>query len=204
MNPKQNAARGKEISEIVIAALLLALVLRTFVIHAFKIPSGSMLPSLQIGDQILVSKFSYGIKLPFIMKTLIPIGVPERGDVVVFVYPQDRSKDYVKRVIGVSGDTIEIRNKQLFLNGRLCKDPYAKHYDPLIIPGSMHSRDNFGPITIPAGSIFVMGDNRDYSNDSRFWGTVDVQDVIGKALIVFFSWDSDRHAIRWNRIGKTI
>ena len=197
-------SKTKEYTEILIAALFVALILRTFVVHAFKIPSGSMLPTLQIGDQILVSKFSYGVKIPFLMKTVIPVGDPKRGDIVVFIYPRDRSKDFVKRVIGVAGDVVEIRNKRLYLNGVSSVDSHETHSDPLIIPGSMQPRDNFGPVKVPAGSVFVMGDNRDFSTDSRFWGFVDVDDVLGKALVIFFSWDTERHTVRWNRIGTIL
>jgi signal peptidase I len=163
-----------------------------------------MLPTLQLGDQMLVSKFSYGIKLPFVMKTIIPVGEPQREDIIVFIYPLDRSKDYVKRVLGLPGDVVQIRNKQLYLNGRPYQDLHGVHSDPLTIPGSMQPRDNFGPITVPAGSIFVMGDNRDYSADSRFWGFVETKDVLGKAFMIFFSWDKDKSRVRWGRIGQIL
>ncbi len=184
-----------------IAALLLAVVLRAFVFQAFKIPSGSMLPTLQVGDQIVVSKFCYGIKLPFVMKTLVPIGKPARSDIVVFASPKDPDKDYVKRVIGLPGDVIEIRNKRLYLNGAVFSDPNGFHIDPLMIPGAIQPRDNFGPVKVPSGMVFVMGDNRDYSIDSRFWGCIEVEALMGKAVGIFFSWDTDRHAVRWSRIG---
>jgi signal peptidase I len=192
----------REFAEIGIAALLIALIVRSFFFQAFKIPSGSMLPTLQIGDHLLVNKISYGVKIPFVMKTLVPVGEPQREDIIVFIYPQDRSKDYIKRVLGMPGDVIEIRNKQLFLNGKLYKDKHGTFLDPLIIPGSMQPRDNFGPVKIPDGSVFVMGDNRDYSTDSRFWGFVEFSDVIGKVEFIFFSWDHDQHRIRWDRIGR--
>ncbi len=195
-------SRIKEYSELIILALLIAFFVRALLVAAYKIPSGSMLPTLQIGDQILVNKFIYGVKIPWLMKTVIPVSEPKRGDIVVFVYPLDRSMDYVKRVIGVGGDTIEIRNKELLINGQRRADLQGKHTDPLILPGAMQPRDNFGPVRVPEGSYFMMGDNRDYSTDSRFWGFVEGKDVIGKAFVIFFSWDSQQNRIRWNRIGR--
>ncbi|HET6461823.1 MAG TPA: signal peptidase I [Syntrophales bacterium] len=206
----------QEYAEAIVIAILIALFIRTFVIQAFKIPSGSMKPTFEIGDHILVNKFIYGIKIPFIRKTLIPISEPKRSDIVVFIYPEDRSKDFIKRVIAVGGDTIEIRNKKIYLNGLPYNDPYGVYTDDFIIPGSIQPRDNFGPITVRPESIFVMGDNRDQSYDSRFWGTVDLKDVMGKAFIIYWSIapynekdsspfgrvTSMSSRIRWNRIGK--
>ena len=161
-----------------------------------------MKQTFQIGDHILVSKFIYGIKIPLIRKTLIPINDPKRGDIVVFIYPEDRSKDFIKRVIGIGGDTIEIRNKKIFLNGLPYSDSYAIYSDDFIIPGSIQPRDNFGPVTVRPGTIFVMGDNRDQSYDSRFWGFVDLKDVMGKAFMIYWSWDRENRTVRWNRIGQ--
>jgi signal peptidase I len=195
-------SKVQEYAEAIIIAILIALFIRTFIIQAFKIPSGSMKPTFQIGDHILVSKFIYGIKVPFIRKTLISISEPKREDIVVFIYPEDRSKDFIKRVIGVSGDTIEIRNKKIYLNGLPMNDAHGVYTDDFIIPGSIQPRDNFGPITVRPGSIFVMGDNRDQSYDSRFWGFVDLKDVMGKAFIIYWSWDKENHSVRWNRFGQ--
>jgi signal peptidase I len=192
----------REYAEAIIIAILIALFIRTFIIQAFKIPSGSMKPTFEIGDHILVSKFIYGIKIPFLRNTLIPVGDPQRGDIVVFIYPEDRSKDFIKRVIGVSGDTIEIRNKKIYLNGLPMNDTYGVYTDDFIIPGSIQPRDNFGPVTVRPGSIFVMGDNRDQSYDSRFWGFVNLKDVMGKAFIIYWSWDNENHSVRWNRFGQ--
>jgi signal peptidase I len=189
-----------EYLEAIIIAILIAFFIRTFVIQAFKIPSGSMKPTLLIGDHLLVNKFIYGVKIPFIRKTMISISEPKRGDVVVFIYPEDRSKDFIKRVIGVGGDTIEIRNKKIFLNGLPYHDANGVYVDDFIIPGSIQPRDNFGPFTVPKGSLFTMGDNRDQSYDSRFWGVVDMKDVLGKAMIIYWSWDKDAHNVRWSRI----
>jgi signal peptidase I len=194
----------QEYIEAIILAILIAFFIRTFVIQAYKIPSGSMKPTLLIGDHILVSKFNYGVKLPLIRSTVIPVGAPKRGDIVVFIYPEDRSKDFIKRLIGVPGDTVEVRNKQILLNGLPWNDTHGVHVDSLIIPGSVQPRDNFGPVTVPEGSLFVMGDNRDESYDSRFWGFVPMKDVLGKALIIYWSWNHEDHGVRWNRIGSIL
>jgi len=197
----QQKSKFREYVEAIILAIVIALFIRTFVIQAYKIPSGSMKPTLQIGDHILVSKFNYGIKLPFLRTTLIPVGAPQRGDIVVFIYPKDPSKDFIKRLIGVPGDTIEIRNKKILLNGLPYNDKNGVYVDNLVIPGAVQPRDNFGPVTVPEDSLFVMGDNRDESYDSRFWGFVSKKDVLGKALIIYWSWNQEEHWIRWSRIG---
>lgn len=202
----------REYVEAVIVAVLLALFVRTFVVQAFKIPSGSMLPTLLIGDHLLVSKFSYGVRLPVIGTELIHRPGPARGDVVVFRFPRDRSLDYIKRVVAISGDTIEVRDKQVFLNGEQVVNPHAHFTNHEIMSAAGGPRDNFGPVKVPEGKIFVMGDNRDNSYDSRFWGFVDLRDVLGKALIIYWSWNVDeslfsfrRYAsIRWDRIGDLV
>ena len=201
---KKNKSKVREYAEAIIIAVIIALFVRTFVVQAFKIPSGSMKPTLQIGDHILVNKFIYGVKIPYIQKTLIPIREPERGDIVVFLYPRDRSKDFIKRVIGVGGDVIEIRNKEIFLNGSPCSDIHGVHTDNLILPSSIQPRDNMRPVKVPVGSIFVMGDNRDQSYDSRFWGFVKLKDVMGKAFIIYWSWNGNDHRVRWKRFGKIL
>ncbi len=197
-------SKVQEYIEAIILAILIAFFIRTFVIQAYKIPSGSMKPTLLIGDHILVSKFNYGIKLPLIRSTLIPLGEPRRGDIVVFIYPEDRSKDFIKRLIGLPGDTVEIRNKEIFLNGVLWKDGYGVHVDNVIFPGSVQPRDNFGPVTVPQDAVFVMGDNRDESYDSRYWGFVPKKEILGKALIIYWSWNRDDHGVRWNRLGSIL
>ncbi len=194
----------REYIEAILLAIVIAFFIRTFVIQAYKIPSGSMKPTLQIGDHILVSKFNYGVKLPFLRSTLIPLGTPKRGDILVFIYPEDRSKDFIKRLIGLPGDTIEIRNKKIFLNNLPLNDTRGVYVDSLIIPGSVQPRDNFGPVTVPEDSIFVMGDNRDESYDSRFWGFVKMKDVLGKALIIYWSWNHEDTWVRWGRIGTIL
>ena len=197
---EKQKSKVQEYAEAIIIAILIAMFIRTFIVQAFKIPSGSMKPTLQIGDHILVNKFIYGVKVPFLRNTIIPVGDPKRDDIVVFIYPQDRSKDFIKRVIGVSGDTIEIRNKNIYINGKLYNDTHGVYVDQYIIPGSLQPRDNFPPITVPPNAIFVMGDNRDQSYDSRFWGVVDLKDVMGKAFIIYWSWDSVAFGVRWSRL----
>ena len=182
----------REYGESLVIAVILALILRAFLVQAFSIPSGSMEPTLLIGDYLLVSKFSYGIRNPFNNKVLIPIDTPRRGDVVVFIFPQDTSKDYIKRVIGLPGDRIQVIDKKVFINGKQYETPQAVNDDPMIIPAPQgpteSSRDNMGPVVVPAHSYFCMGDNRDHSYDSRFWGFVPMNNLRGKAQIIYFSW----------------
>jgi signal peptidase I len=199
----------KEYIESIIIAILIALFIRTFIICAYKIPSRSMVQTLLVGDHILVNKFLYGVKIPLLRKTIIPVTNPQRGDIVVFIYPNDRSKDFIKRVIGVGDDIIEIRNKKIFINGKEYSDSYGIYSDNKVIyPASIQPRDNFGPVTVPKNSLFVMGDNRDESLDSRFWGFVDLKDVEGKAFIIYWSWNHDEKQIfnrlRWQRLGNLL
>ena len=200
----QQKSKFREYVEAIILAVVIAFFVRTFIIQAYKIPSGSMKPTLLIGDHLLVTKFNYGVKLPLLRSMLIPLGQPKRGDIVVFIYPEDRSKDFIKRMVGLPGDTIEVREKKVFINNLPWNDPYGRHVDSLMIPGAVQPRDNFGPVTVPAGSYFVMGDNRDESYDSRFWGFVKQKDILGKALIIYWSWNSEESGVRWNRIGKIL
>lgn len=188
----------------IVLALILALFIRTFFVQAYKIPSGSMIPTLLIGDHILVNKFIYGIRNPFTRKPWIEGRLPKRQEIVVFIYPQNRKLDFIKRVIGLPGDIVEIRNKQVFVNGKPLKEPYIRHTDPKILPPERSPRDNFGPVRVPPGHIFVMGDNRDESYDSRFWGFVPIKDVKGKAFIIYFSWNPQKFHLRFRRIGKLI
>lgn len=187
----------REYAEAIVIAVVLALFIRTFVVQAFKIPSGSMKPTLLVGDHILVSKFIYGIKIPFTDKTIIKLGTPKRGDVVVFKYPLDTKKDYIKRVIGLPGDRVELVNKQLFINGRVTDDPHASYS----VYGNLR---NFGPVTVPANHLFVMGDNRDESSDSRVWGFVPLPYLKGKAFLIYWSWDRTDFGVRWSRLGDLV
>ncbi|MBM4286317.1 MAG: signal peptidase I [Deltaproteobacteria bacterium] len=225
----------REYGEALIIAVILAVVIRAFVVQAFSIPSGSMQPTLLIHDYLLVNKLSYGIRNPFTNKVLVSLGRPQRGDVAVFIYPQDPSKDYIKRVIGLPGDRIQIVNKKVFINGKPYETPQAVYTDPAINPPPVHpgdsSRDNLEPVVVPPDSYFVMGDNRDHSFDSRFWGFVHLDALRGRAFIIYFSWDSalppdtplyvalplalkelatkftwdsKTFSLRWNRLGKII
>ena len=201
---KQKKSVFREYAEAIIIALVLALFIRTFVVQAFKIPSGSMIPTLLIGDHILVNKFIYGVKNPFTGKVLIPVEDVERKDIIVFQYPVNPDQDFIKRVIGLPGDRIKIVNKNVFVNGEPFVVKNAIFQNPIIFPAGMQPRDNLGPITVPEHSYFVMGDNRDNSHDSRFWGYVPQENVKGKAFIIYWSWDSEDFAVRWKRFGKLI
>jgi signal peptidase I len=194
----------REYAEAIGMALLLALFIRTFIVQAFKIPSGSMIPTLQIGDHILVNKLAYGIRVPLWGHYLVDFGRVHRGDVIVFIFPEDRSKDFIKRVVGVAGDAVEIRGKKIYINGQQIDDPHA-HFegdDPQnILPAS---RDDYGPTKVPENHLFVMGDNRDRSYDSRFWGFVNLDDVRGKAFLIYWSWDGSDRWVRWERLANLI
>lgn len=191
-------SRFREYSEAIIIAIVLALLIRTFVVQAFKIPSGSMIPTLLIGDHILVNKFVYGIRIPLADKKILGFVQPKRGDVVVFVYPLDESKDFIKRVIGVEGDTILIKGKDVYVNGERYADTHAHYIDNNPGEGSVYRKD-FGPITVPKDSLFVMGDNRDRSYDGRYWNKfVTLDQVIGKAFLIYWSNGSPYPRAIWN------
>ena len=197
---------NRENVEAIIIALVLALFIRTFVVQAFKIPSGSMEPTLLIGDHILVNKFIYGITIPFTDFKIAQIYNPKRNDVVVFKFPGDPSKDFIKRVIAIEGDQVQIKDKRIFINGIPINDKYGVYREKRIIKGEagQANRDNYGPQKVPPNKLFVMGDNRDRSYDSRFWGFVDVKKVKGKAFLIYWSWESFLRNIRWSRIGNII
>jgi len=194
----------REYAESILIAVVLAFFIRTFLVQAFKIPSGSMEDTLAIGDHILVNKFLYGTKIPFTDKRILNIRDPRRGDVIVFEYPEDPSKDFIKRVIGTPGDVIEEKDKKVYVNGQPYVNPHEVHKENDLIPREQNPRDNFGPVKVPAGSYFVMGDNRDRSYDSRFWGFVKNPKIKGLAFIKYWSWDSARFRVRWGSIGKPI
>lgn len=205
----------KEYGQALIIALILAFIIRSFVIQAFKIPSGSMLPTLKIGDHLLVNKFIYGIQVPFTDIEIVPVSDPEFQDIVVFEYPEDQSKDFIKRVVGLPGDTIAIRKGRLIRNGKRVNEPYTQFTHNERAAGQYplenwpphefdrRARDNLGPITIPEDEYFVMGDNRDESYDSRFWGFVQSKDILGEAWIIYWSWKSFTN-IRFSRIGDFV
>ena len=212
----------REYAEAIIVAMLLAFAIRVFVVQAFKIPSGSMIPTLLIGDHILVSKLSYGLQWPtdcqmqwnfppvncYTSKTVVEFGKPQRGDIVVFRFPEDEEKDFIKRIVGLPGDTVQIRNKAVLVNGQPLDDKaFTQRIDPGIIDSSVTPRDNFGPVTVPEGSYFVMGDNRDQSLDSRFWGYVREEKIRGKAFRIYWSWNGQGNWtewVRWERFAKAI
>lgn len=206
---KKTKSQLRETVEAIIVAFAIALVIRTFVIQAFKIPSGSMVPTLLVGDHLLVNKFLLGtpVDVPFTNIHLFRmpgLRKPQRGDIIVFKYPEDPSRDFIKRAIGIEGDRIEMKDKTLFVNGSKLVESYVQYVDGFVKPIGMDKRDNFGPVTVPKGSIFVMGDNRDQSYDSRFWGFVDLADIKGKAIIIYWSWDSQKSWGRFDRIGGLI
>lgn len=193
----------QEYSEALVVAIILAIIIRAIFIQAFKIPSGSMEPTLLIGDHILVNKLVYGVRIPFTNTRFPNLFEPEKSDVIVFVYPEDRTKDFIKRVVAVGGDTIEIKNKKVFINGNESITPGARFNSNVIMPGDLNPRDNMQSVKVPGGFLFVMGDNRDFSHDSRFWGFVPLEDVKGKAFLIYYS-AQDMAKIRWDRIFKLI
>ena len=203
----------REWSEALIVAVVLALIIRTFLFQAFKIPSGSMLDTLLIGDHLLVNKFIFGTKIPFVDGRHLTIRHPERGDVIVFEFPEDAGKsyferrDFIKRVIGTPGDVVEVKNKKVYVNGELYDIAQEEHKDADLLPAMASPRDFFGPIKVPENNYFVMGDNRDYSYDSRFWGFVHETKIKGLAFIKYWSWNGEGdllHKIRFDRIGRLI
>lgn len=193
----------REYAEAILTALLLALFIRAYIIQAFKIPSGSMIPTLLIGDHILVNKFIYGTKIPFSDRRFLIFRKPEKGDIIVFKFPEDPKKDFIKRVIATDGDILESKDKVIYLNGKEVKEPYAYHGDSFIRPKGGDPRDNFGPLIVPKNKLFVMGDNRDQSFDSRYWKFVDLEAIKGEALIIYWSWDPQKW-LRFNRIGRLV
>lgn len=205
--------------------LLLVLLFRSFVFEPFRIPSSSLEPTLLIGDFILVNKFDYGLRFPVLKTKFYQNKEPQTGEIVVFRYPNDPSKDYIKRVIGVPGDHITYHDKVLKINDKEAPQELEKfvtnqnsegmnwqvalkHEDLLGTKHSIYQRpDVLSPdqeVVVPPGQYFVMGDNRDDSNDSRVWGFVPEENLIGRAVIIWFSWDNIHHTIRWNRIGKSV
>jgi len=209
MRRQKQSSNIRETIEAIVIAFLIALVIRTFVIQAFKIPSGSMLSTLQIGDHILVNKVFMGtpVDIPFTDINLFRMPGfrnPQRGDIIVFKYPEDPKRDFIKRVIAVAGDTVESRDKVVYVNGRELVEPYVQHVDPEVRPKGVDLRDSFGPVRVPPDSVFVMGDNRDQSYDSRYWGFVDRKQIKGNAVVIYWSWESSKSWPRFGRIGRLI
>jgi len=192
----------KEYIEPIVIAVLIALFIRAFIVQAFKIPSSSMEPTLLVGDYLLVYKFIYGVRIPYSNIKFFEYKKPKRGDIIVFIFPKDRKKDFIKRVIGTEGEKVTILHNKIYINDKLIDDPWGDFTRP------RSSIEDYGPIKVPEGSLFVMGDNRDNSQDSRFWGFVKTNEVKGKAFIVYFSLDWDArnllNKVRWTRLGKLI
>ncbi|HVR09372.1 MAG TPA: signal peptidase I [Thermoanaerobaculia bacterium] len=192
---------GREYLEALLIAVVFATFARTFVFQAFKIPSGSMEENLLIGDHILVNKFIYGPSVSPLERALLPVRDVRRGDVVVFRWPVDPSRDFIKRAVGLPGDVVKLVDKRLYVNGKPVGDEsYTYHGDPVTYPAGPaqspgHSRDNFGPIRVPAGSYFCLGDNRDNSHDSRFWGMVPANHLKGRALVIYWSFEEEPFAM---------
>lgn len=180
--------------------LAVALAAGWWLAQPFRIPTESMRDTLLAGDHVLVSKWDFGLAVPFTALHLPAVHQPTRGDLVVFRYPRDRRQDYVKRCVALGGDTVEIRDKQLAIDRQPVEEPYVIHTDGSVRPGGYDYRDNYGPYRVPAGELFVMGDNRDDSEDSRQWGTVKPELLIGRPLLVYWSWDAARHRPRWGRL----
>ena len=197
---KKRKSLWLEYAEALVVALVLAFVIRTFAVQSFKIPSESMLQTLLVGDYLLATKFSYGLKIPFTDYYFYKGDDPQRGDIVIFEYPKNPDVDFIKRVIGLPGDVIEVRDKQLYRNGEAVQEAYVQFLQPDVVEPV---RDNYGPITVPPGKYFVMGDNRDNSMDSRSWGFVDRKAIRAKAWRIYWSWGGFDD-IRWSRIGRLL
>ena len=201
----------REYFESIVVAVILALFVRTFVFQAFKIPTGSMKPNLLVGDHLLVNKFVFAPTASSLERTLLPMRPIERGDVIVFKYPEEPERDFIKRVIGLPGDTLELKNQTIHINGMPLLEPYAHYlYAPIsdLPADSFDLRRKYGPVTVPEGHYFMMGDNRDDSQDSRFWGFLPASYVKGRALFIYWSFDTpdDGSAttsflgVRWDRL----
>ncbi len=197
----------KEYLEPIAIAILIALFIRSFVVQAFKIPSASMEPTLLVGDYLLVNKFIYGIRIPFTKIKLFQFKKPQRGNIIVFIFPLDPSKDFIKRVIGTEGEKVQVVQSKIFIDGKMIEDPWGT-FEKIGSAEYRQAVENFGPVVVPKDSLFVMGDNRNNSEDSRFWGFLQTNAVLGEALIIYFSWDRNvgdlLRNIRWSRIGKLI
>ncbi len=202
VTPAHRKSLFREYAEAIFIAVLLALVIRQCGVQAFTIPSGSMMDTLLVGDYILVNKFLFGAELPFTDTHLPGLRKPEHGDIVVFKYPNDESRDFIKRVIGVEGDTVQVQDNRVILNGHLIQEPYVRPGSIPVIPSS-HCGYLYGcePLVVPPGSYFVMGDNRDNSQDSRYWGFVRREKIRGKAFLIYWSWNAESHWPRWSRLG---
>jgi signal peptidase I len=200
----------REYFESIVIAVILALFIRTFVVQAFKIPTGSMENNLLIGDHLLVNKMVYGPASTPIERALLPTGTIKRGDVIVFKYPEEPDRDFIKRVIGLPGETLEVREKKVYINGSPLEEPYVHFLQPpsasseLAEITSFDVRERYGPVTVPADQYFMMGDNRDNSQDSRYWGFLPRELVKGKALVIYWSYEAGREDYQDNGPGATL
>lgn len=200
----------REYFESIVIAVILALFIRTFVVQAFKIPTGSMEENLLIGDHLLVNKFAFGPAETSLERHLLPIADVRRGDVIVFKYPEEPERDFIKRVIGLPGETLEVRQKRVLINGKAIDEPYAHFIEPPAAPSSVHEvtsfdvREQYGPVRVPEEHYFVMGDNRDNSQDSRYWGFLPRANIKGKALIVYWSYESAREDYQDEGMGDSL
>src|SRR3979409_2237002 len=184
--------------ESIVIAVILAFFIRTFVVQAFKIPTGSMEQNLLIGDHLLVNKFVFGPTASALERMLLPVGTVKRKDIVVFKYPEEPDRDFIKRVIGLPGEMVEVREKKVYINGQPLNEPYAHFLQPPSAPSEFHEvtsfdvRERYGPVTVPANQYFMMGDNRDNSQDSRYWGFMPRENVKGRALLIYWSYEAGR------------
>jgi len=201
----------REYLEAILLAIVLTIVIRGLVLQAFRIPTGSMEDTLQVGDFLFVNKMVYGSEIDigfggerFFYYRFPTIREPKPGDVVVFRYPEDPSRDFIKRCVAVAGQTVEVRDKVLYVDGKALVEPYVVHKDPRLMSREADRRDNFGPYVVPQGHLFMMGDNRDNSQDSRYWGALPRELVKGKAMFIYWSWDQDRRLPRLNRLFRPI
>jgi len=196
----------REYFESIVIAVILALFVRTWVVQAFKIPTGSMENNLLIGDHLLVNKFVFG-PTTTLDRTLLPVRTIARGDIVVFKYPEEPERDFIKRVIGLPGDTVELRAKKVYVNGQPLDEPYVHFLTPASDGSevtSMDVRERYGPVTVPAGQYFVMGDNRDNSQDSRYWGFLPGTYIKGRAMMIYWSYESEREEGEEAGAGATL
>jgi signal peptidase I len=201
----------REYLEAIVLAVVLTIVIRGLVVQAYRIPTSSMEETLLIGDFLFVNKMIYGSEIDFaaagrqlVYYRFPAIRAPKPGDVIVFRYPDDPSRDFIKRCVAVGGQTVEIRDKVLYVDGNAREEPYAVHKDPRVLPRATNTRDNFGPYVVPQGHLFMLGDNRDDSHDSRFWGGLPERLVTGKAMLLYWSWDSDRRLPRADRLLRPV
>ena len=200
----------REYFESIVIAVILALFIRTFVVQAFKIPTGSMEENLLIGDHLLVNKFVFGPTETALERTLLPVGTIKRGDILVFKYPVEPDRDFIKRVIGLPGETVELREKKVYINGKPLDEPYVHFLQPPGAESELHEvtsfdvRERYGPVTVPANQYFMMGDNRDNSQDSRYWGFMPRENVKGKALLIYWSYEAGREDYEDEGAGATL